>query len=112
MAKKMSPADIAAVQRGMAERPDSIPTLATINVPTLVIAGEDDSVPLGEFELMHQRIPGSQLQRHQQGRALCRDGASRRSSDGCCGHSSTRSRANEVAILTCEVTLIASIALM
>ncbi len=61
MAKKMSPADIAAVQRGMADRPDSIPTLATINVPTLVIAGEDDSVPLAELELMHQRISGSQL---------------------------------------------------
>jgi len=61
MAKKMSPADIAAVQRGMADRPDSIPTLATISVPTLVIAGEDDSVPLSELELMHQNIPGSQL---------------------------------------------------
>ena len=61
MAKKMSPADIAAVQRGMAERPDSIPTLATINVPTLIIAGEGDSVPLAELELMHQRIAGSQL---------------------------------------------------
>ena len=61
MAKKMSPADIAAVQRGMADRPDSIPTLATIDVPTLVIAGEDDSVPLSELELMHQLISGSQL---------------------------------------------------
>ena len=61
MAKKMSPADIAEVQRGMAERPDSIATLATINVPTLIIAGEDDSVPLAELELMHQRIAGSQL---------------------------------------------------
>ena len=61
MAKKMSPADIAAVQRGIADRPDSFPTLATINVPTLIIAGEDDSVPLAEFELMHQRIAGSQL---------------------------------------------------
>ncbi len=61
MARKMSPADIAAVQRGMADRPDSIPTLATIAVPTLVIAGEDDSVPLAELELMHQHIPGSQL---------------------------------------------------
>jgi len=61
MARKMSPADVAAVQRGMAERPDSISTLATINVPTLVIAGEDDSVPLAELELMHQHIPGSQL---------------------------------------------------
>lgn len=61
MAKKMSPADIATVQRGMAERLDSIPTLATINVPTLVLAGEDDSVPFGEFELMHQHIRGSEL---------------------------------------------------
>ncbi len=61
MAQKMSPSDIAAVQRGMADRADSIPTLATINVPTLVIAGEDDSVPLEELELMHQHIRGSEL---------------------------------------------------
>jgi 3-oxoadipate enol-lactonase len=61
MAKKMSRADIAAVQRGMADRADSIPTLATINVPTLVVAGEDDSVPLAELELMHQRIAGSAM---------------------------------------------------
>jgi len=61
MAKKMSPADIAAVQRGMADRPDSIPALATINVPTMIIAGEDDSIPLSELELMHHRISGSQL---------------------------------------------------
>ncbi len=60
MAKQMSPADVAQVQRGMADRPDSVPTLATISVPTLVIAGEDDSVPLSELELMHQRIAGSQ----------------------------------------------------
>ena len=60
MAKQMSPADIAQVQRGMADRADSIPMLAAINVPTLVIAGEDDSVPLSELELMHQRIAGSQ----------------------------------------------------
>ena len=59
MAKKMSPADIAAVQRGMADRVDSVPTLATINVPTMVIAGEDDGVPLSELELIHQGIPGS-----------------------------------------------------
>lgn len=61
MAKKMSPADVAAVQRGMADRSDSIPTLTTISVPTLVIAGEDDSVPHAELELMQQRIAGSQL---------------------------------------------------
>ena len=61
MAKKMSPVDIAAVQRGMADRPDSIPTLSAIHVPTLVIAGGDDSVPLAEVALIHQRIPGSEL---------------------------------------------------
>lgn len=60
MAKKMSPADVAQVQRGMADRPDSVPTLAAISVPTRVIAGGDDSVPLSELELMHQRIAGSQ----------------------------------------------------
>ena len=60
MAKRMSPGDIAQVQRGMADRGDSIPTLAAIKVPTLVVAGEDDSVPLSELELMHQRIAGSQ----------------------------------------------------
>lgn len=61
MARKMSPADVAAVQRGMADRADSVATLAAINVPTLVIAGEDDSVPLAELELIHQRIAGSQF---------------------------------------------------
>lgn len=62
MMQAMSPGDIAAVQRGMAGREDSIPTLSLISVPTLVIAGEDDSVPLSELELMQQRIAGSRLQ--------------------------------------------------
>jgi 3-oxoadipate enol-lactonase len=62
MMRHMSPQDIAGVQRGMAERPDSISTLKTIDVPTLLIAGEDDSVPLAEAELMRQQISGSQLQ--------------------------------------------------
>jgi 3-oxoadipate enol-lactonase len=61
MMQKMSPQDIAAVQRGMADRPDSIATLPTINVPTLILSGEDDSIPRAEFELMRQLIPGSQL---------------------------------------------------
>jgi 3-oxoadipate enol-lactonase len=61
MAGKMSPTDMAQVQRGMANRPDSIPTLTTISVPTLVIAGEDDGVPLSELHLIHQGIAGSQF---------------------------------------------------
>ena len=61
MMQKMSPEDIAAVQRGMAERPDSVATLATINVRTLIIAGEEDSIPRSEFELMRQHIAGSEF---------------------------------------------------
>jgi pimeloyl-ACP methyl ester carboxylesterase len=61
MMQKMSPQDIAAVQRGIADRPDSIPSLRTISVPTLVIAGEDDSIPRAESELMREHIPNSVL---------------------------------------------------
>jgi pimeloyl-ACP methyl ester carboxylesterase len=62
MMQSMSAEDIAGVQRGMAERPDSVATLATIDVPTLLIAGDEDSIPLSEFELMRQHISGSRLQ--------------------------------------------------
>ena len=61
MMQTMSPQDIAGIQQGMADRPDSIPTLKTINVPTMIIAGEDDSVPRAEAELMRQHISGSNL---------------------------------------------------
>ncbi len=39
MMRKMSAENVAQVQRGMAERPDSMDTLKTINVPVLVITG-------------------------------------------------------------------------
>jgi len=61
MMQQMSPEDVAAVQQGIADRPDSIPTLKTISVPTMVIAGEDDSIPRPEFELMRQHIAGSRM---------------------------------------------------
>ena len=62
MMRKMSAEDVAGVQRGMANRPDSISTLKTINVPTLVITGEEDTMTgLPEAELMAQNIPGAQL---------------------------------------------------
>ena len=57
MMQQMSPQDIAGVQQGMADRPDSIPTLKTIDVPTLVLVGEDEDK--GEAELMLHHIPGS-----------------------------------------------------
>jgi 3-oxoadipate enol-lactonase len=62
MMRKMSPEDVAQVQRGMAERPDSVATLKSINVPTLLVTGEEDILTgLNEAELMRQHISGSQL---------------------------------------------------
>lgn len=62
MMRKMSPEDIAQVQRGMAERPDSTDTLKTINVPTLLITGEEDAFSgPPEGELMRQKIANSEL---------------------------------------------------
>jgi len=62
MMRKMSPQDVAEVQRGMAERPDSVDTLKTINVPTLLVTGDEDTTTgVNEAELMRQQIAGSQL---------------------------------------------------
>jgi pimeloyl-ACP methyl ester carboxylesterase len=62
MMQMMTVAGFAAVQQGMAERPDSVPILHGINVPTLVIAGEEDTLtPLPNAQFMQQRIPGARL---------------------------------------------------
>jgi 3-oxoadipate enol-lactonase len=62
MMQKMSPRDIAQVQQGMAARPDSIPTLRTIRVPTLVMMGAEDLLATAsDGELMRSHIPKSQL---------------------------------------------------
>jgi 3-oxoadipate enol-lactonase len=60
--RKMSSEDVAMVQRGMAERPDSVETLKTINVPTMVVTGDEDILTgVADAELMRQNIPGSQM---------------------------------------------------
>jgi len=62
MMLKMSPEDISLVLKGMAERPDSIPTLKTITVPTLILVGEEDTLtPVADAELMKQNVSGSQM---------------------------------------------------
>jgi len=62
MMRKMSPEDVAQVQRGMAERPDSVDTLKTINVPTLLVTGDEDVLTgVNEAELMRQNMAGSHL---------------------------------------------------
>jgi len=58
----MSREGLAAVQRGMAARPDSVALLPTINVPTLIVRGQEDTlIPAQDAELMHNQISGSQL---------------------------------------------------
>ena len=62
MMRKMSPQDVAQVQRGMAQRPDSVDTLKTINVPTLLVTGDEDVFTgIHEAELMRRHIEGSEL---------------------------------------------------
>lgn len=62
MMRKMSPHGLAQVQRGMAERIDSVGTLSTINVPTLIVTGDEDVLTgIGEAEVMHRNISGSHL---------------------------------------------------
>ncbi len=62
MMRRMSAEDVAAVQRGMAERPDSVATLKTIKVPTLIITGDEDNLTgPPEAEVMRQNISGSQM---------------------------------------------------
>jgi len=62
MMRKMSPEDIAQVQRGMAARPDSVATLKTINVPTMLVTGDEDTMTgVNEAELMRQHIANSEF---------------------------------------------------
>jgi 3-oxoadipate enol-lactonase len=56
------PAGIAAAQRGMAARPDVTSLLPTIDVPTLVIVGEQDAIsPPAEMKSIADRIPGAKF---------------------------------------------------
>jgi 3-oxoadipate enol-lactonase len=53
---------LAAMQRGMASRADSVLTLPEIDVPTLVLGGEDDTPsPIAELERMARGIRGAEL---------------------------------------------------
>jgi pimeloyl-ACP methyl ester carboxylesterase len=62
MMRKTTAEGVAGVQRGMAERPDSVSTLKTINAPVLIITGDEDKMTgVPEAELMKQNIAGSQM---------------------------------------------------
>jgi len=62
MMRKMSAEDVAMVQRGMADRQDSAETLKTINVPTLIVTGDEDVLTgVAEAELMRRNIQRGQM---------------------------------------------------
>jgi 3-oxoadipate enol-lactonase len=57
-----NPRGVAAAQRAMAARPDATGMLETIDMPTLVVVGEDDVIsPAEEMRRMAETIPGSRL---------------------------------------------------
>ena len=59
-----SPVDgVVGALEAMMARPDSTPTLATIDVPTLVVVGDEDVLaPPSEARAMHAAIAGSRLE--------------------------------------------------
>jgi 3-oxoadipate enol-lactonase len=62
MMRTMSAQGVAQVQRGMAQRPESVDTLKTIDVPTLLVTGDEDLITgVNEAEFMRGRIFGSRM---------------------------------------------------
>jgi 3-oxoadipate enol-lactonase len=56
----------------MMARPDSTPTLGTIDVPALIVVGEEDTLtPPREAQSMHERIRGSRLEVLSQAGHIC-----------------------------------------
>lgn len=59
-----TPEGVAAAQRGMGLRPDSVPTLPLVTCPTLIAIGAlDQLTPFGEAQRMAQTVRGSLLLR-------------------------------------------------
>jgi 3-oxoadipate enol-lactonase len=60
MMEAMTAESAMAVQQGLADRPDSVPTVSTISVPVFALAGGEDagSTP-EEMSVIHQKLPGS-----------------------------------------------------
>jgi pimeloyl-ACP methyl ester carboxylesterase len=61
--RRCTPAGLATISEILAARPDSTPLLATIDVPTLVVAGGEDAlVPVEEARAMASGIPGARFE--------------------------------------------------
>lgn len=62
MMARQRPKSVTAALRGLAARPDRVPILPAIKVPTLIITGsKDELIPVKESEAMAAAIPGSRL---------------------------------------------------
>jgi pimeloyl-ACP methyl ester carboxylesterase len=62
VAAKSSPEAVMAALAALAARPDAVPGLSRIKVPTAVLIGSQDKItPLQHAETMRMRIPGAEL---------------------------------------------------
>lgn len=62
MAEALGPETFSAQSHAIQTRPDQTETLRRVTVPTLVLCGEEDRLcPISRHELMHDLIPGSEL---------------------------------------------------
>jgi pimeloyl-ACP methyl ester carboxylesterase len=72
MISSQRPAGIIGALQAMMDRPDSTPTLATIDVPTMIVAGDEDAIiPMVEAKGMQAAIRGSTLEVISGGGHLC-----------------------------------------
>lgn len=63
MIRNTSPEGMAAALRGMAERPDSTELLEQIEIPALLIVGEEDQLsPPEEMKGLVEKIPGARIE--------------------------------------------------
>ncbi len=63
MMLKQRPDAVAAAARGMAKRPDRTELLKKMDLPTLIITGDEDAImDLSTSEQMHENIKGSELE--------------------------------------------------
>lgn len=62
LTKQQSPAALRGAVLRMMERPDSMPVIANVSVPFLIIAGEEDTlIPVDESKKMHAANPKAEL---------------------------------------------------
>jgi pimeloyl-ACP methyl ester carboxylesterase len=62
MMRETDPVGAAAAQRARADRPDLLPVLGTLDVPTVVVVGADDAfTPVDDARAIADGIPGAEL---------------------------------------------------